>query len=213
MSIGKAGKNKRRIGVRRQLFENLLIVTDGDETETNFFNGLRSSFEPELQKKISIKVVGKINTQDLIETALRLLREDATIREPWIVFDCDNRPEDFDMIISKATAKGIHVAWSNPCIEIFFHAYYGKMPNNEEAIKCIEAFKRDFKRITGKEYKKNDSSIYTILLTTGDEDKALVLSLKTLISSIKKSDVKKPSNYCPASTLHELVGKVVKHRK
>ena len=32
-------------------------------------------------------------------------------------------------------------------------------------------------------------------------------------SSIKKSDVKKPSNYCPASTLHELVGKVVKHRK
>ena len=70
-----------------------------------------------------------------------------------------------------------------------------------------------FKRITGKEYKKNDSSIYTILLTTGDEDKALVLSLKTLISSIKKSDVKKPSNYCPASTLHELVGKVVKHRK
>lgn len=51
MSIGKAGKNKRRIGVRRQLFENLLIVTDGDETETNFFNGLRSSFEPELQKK------------------------------------------------------------------------------------------------------------------------------------------------------------------
>lgn len=84
MSIGKAGKNKRRIGVRRQLFENLLIVTDGDETETNFFNGLRSSFEPELQKKISIKIVGKINTQDLIETTLRLLREDATIREPWI---------------------------------------------------------------------------------------------------------------------------------
>ena len=84
MSIGKAEKNKRRIGVRRQLFENLLIVTDGDETETNFFNGLRSSFEPELQKKINIKIVGKINTQDLIETTLRLLRENATIREPWI---------------------------------------------------------------------------------------------------------------------------------
>lgn len=160
MAFGKADRSKRKIGTRRQLFENLLIVTDGEQTETNFFKGLRDSFPEDLRKKISIKVIDKVDTQDLIEVTLRTLREEPTLREPWIVFDRDDRIQDFDSIILKAKKAGIHVGWSNPCIEVFFHAYYGKMPNNEISKRCIAEFAKDFQKATGKEYEKNIAEIY-----------------------------------------------------
>ena len=130
MAFGKAGKVKRQTGVRAELFENILIVTDGEQTETNYFQGLRDSFPNELRRKIRIKIINRIDTEDLIQVALKEAREDATFRETWIVFDRDDRPNDFDSIIGKAKKNDIRVGWSNPCIEIFFHAYFGRMPNN-----------------------------------------------------------------------------------
>ncbi len=212
MAFGKAGKSKRRANSRRELFENILIVTDGEATETNYFSGLRDSFPVELRRKIRIRIVPEVNTQDLVETTLAELRKDPAVREAWIVFDRDNRPEDFDTVISKAKRNGINVGWSNPCIEIFFHAYYGKMPRNEVPQQCISAFGRDFERKTGKEYEKNDEDIYEELRETGDEEGALALSKATLETSSKNAESKRPSKYCPASTLHELVGKAVKFR-
>lgn len=102
MAFGKAGRSKRKTGVRQPLFENVLIVTDGEETEINYFNGLKSSFPEELRRKIRIKIINKINTQELIDVTLKILREDPTFREAWIIFDRDDREKDFDLIISKA---------------------------------------------------------------------------------------------------------------
>ena len=212
MAFGKAGKIKRQAGIRPELFENILIVTDGEQTETNYFQGLRDSFPDDLRRKIRIKIISQIDTEDLISVALRAAREDATFRETWIVFDRDDRPSDFDSIIVKAKKNEIRIGWSNPCIEIFFHAYFGKMPNNSVSQQCISEFGKDYKSHTGKPYKKNDPDIYETLLTAGNEVTALKLSAKTLQNSIKIASVKKPSNYCPGSTLHELVGKVVAHR-
>lgn len=212
MGFRKVGIVKRKTASRRQLFANILIVTDGEQTETNYFAGLRDSFPLDLRRKIKIKIKDRVNTQDLVETALRELREDSAFREAWIVLDRDDRKEDFDAIIAKAKKHGIHVGWSNPCIEIFFHAYYGKMPHNDVSKKCIADFGRDFQKFAGKEYKKNDANIYKELLDSGNESSALALSTKTLEASKTNATAKKPSCYCPASTLHELVGNVVKYR-
>lgn len=144
MGLGRAGGNPRKQGCRRELFENILIVTDGEKTETNYFQGLKNSFPEAVRNKISIKILDKLNTQELVGRALKAQREDPREREIWIVFDKDNRPDDFDRIISNAKKHGINVAWSNPCIEIFFHAYYGRMPNNADAKQCISAFATDF---------------------------------------------------------------------
>ena len=102
MAFRRAGKTKRRVGFRPQLFENILIVTDGEQTETNYFEGLKNSFPEELRRKIRIKVINQIDTEDLISVAMKEAREDATFREIWIVFDRDDRPNDFDTIIAKA---------------------------------------------------------------------------------------------------------------
>lgn len=212
MAFGKAGRSKRKTGVRQPLFENVLIVTDGEETEINYFNGLKSSFPEELRRKIRIKIINKINTQELIDVTLKILREDPTFREAWIIFDRDDREKDFDLIISKAKKNGIFPGWSNPCIEVFFHAYFGKMPNHHTSSQCIADFARDFKKHTNKEYKKNDTNIYGLLSSTGNEAEALEISKNTLQSSIKNAGIKKPSEYCPASSLHLLVAKITKHR-
>ena len=153
-------------------------MTDGEQTETNYFEGLKNSFPEELRRKIRIKVISQIDTEDLISVAMKEAREDATFRKIWIVFDRDDRPNDFDTIIAKAEKNGIKIGWSNPCIEIFFHAYYGFMPNNYVAKQCITEFSKAFKKHSGKVYKKNDPEIYAVLLSTGNEPKALQLSEK-----------------------------------
>lgn len=86
------------------------------------------------------------------------------------------------------------------------------MPNNYVAKQCITEFSKAFKKHSGKVYKKNDPEIYAVLLSTGNGPKVLQLSEKTLQNSAKLSKIKKPSYYCPASSLHLLVGKIVAHR-
>lgn len=212
MGLGRAGGNPRKQGCRRELFENILIVTDGEKTETNYFQGLKNSFPEAVRNKISIKILDKLNTQELVGRALKAQREDPREREIWIVFDKDNRPDDFDNIISSAKKHGINVAWSNPCIEIFFHAYYGRMPNNADAKQCISAFSTDFQKATKKEYTKNDKDIYSLLCHSGDEKRALELSKNKLEQSMNQAKIKKPSSYCPGSTLHNIVSKITSHR-
>ena len=76
---------------------------------------------------------------------------------------------DFDEIIRKAEREGIKVGWSNPCIEIWFDAYFGKMHAYQESKQCCERFAETFERVTGEEYSKADSDIYAILNQYGNE--------------------------------------------
>lgn len=86
------------------------------------------------------------------------------------------------------------------------------MPNDANPQTCISSFSNDYKEATKKEYLKNEKLIYSFLLKTGDEENALKISERTLNVSKESALKKKPSAYCPGSILHELVGKVVKHR-
>lgn len=81
MGLGRAGGNPRKQGCRRELFENILIVTDGEKTETNYFQGLKNSFPEAVRNKISIKILDKLNTQELVGRALKAQREDPRERE------------------------------------------------------------------------------------------------------------------------------------
>ncbi|KAF5036319.1 RloB-like protein [anaerobic digester metagenome] len=97
------------------------IVTDTKETEQNYILGLRDSFPAHIQGKLVIKV-WKARTVDLVEKALEMASLHPQFGEPWIIFDRDQVP-NFDAIITTAQQQGIHVGWSNPCIEIWFHAH------------------------------------------------------------------------------------------
>ena len=116
----RRGKRKtRQQGVRTRTphLGYYLIVTDTEETEKCFFNGLRQSLPADIQNNLVIKVV-KTRTLQMVDKCMELCAYDAQHRIPWIVFDRD-RINQFDQIIKAAESRGIHVGWSNPCFEIW----------------------------------------------------------------------------------------------
>ena len=87
----RAGKRKdrnQRMGQRVPELGYYLIVTDTEETEKNYFEGLRDSIPAELKDRLIIKVE-KAKTVELVKRALELVGKESQYRIPWIVFDRD----------------------------------------------------------------------------------------------------------------------------
>ena len=182
-----------------------LIITDTEATERLFFEGLHDSFRDEDKSKLIIRVV-ETKTKNMIQKCREMTAYEAQYRIPWIVFDRD-KVEDFDNIISKAEESGINIGWSNPCFEIWLFAYFGKMPVIWESWRCCTKFSEVYKLKTGQDYSKADSNLYRHLCESGDEEKAIKIATQKYEQCIR--DGKKiPSNMCPATTVHELVGEI-----
>lgn len=202
------GKMKSRDEMRKTrhpLLGYFLIVTDTENTEKNYLEGLRKSLPENIRRKIAIRVVQSA-TKNLVETCLDEASMHPNYSEYWIVFDRD-RVISFDQIILNAYKKEIHVGWSNPCIEIWFMAYFGKMPSWNTSMQCCDKFAEQFKRITSKSYKKSDTKIYEILSQYGDEEKACNIA-ENKRKICKQNKIINPSDMCPCTRLDLLVRKI-----
>ena len=182
-----------------------LVVTDTEATERCYFTGLHKSLPPQIQHKLAIKVI-ETKTQDMIQKCLELTAYEAQYRIPWIVFDRDRVP-DFDEIIQAAERAGIRVGWSNPCFEIWLHAYFGSMPSIPDSRKCYIHFGELYEKKTGQEYLKADEDLYRRLIVFGDEEKALAIAQQRF-EQCRNADYNRPSEMCPCTTVHELVGEI-----
>ncbi|MEG0270861.1 MAG: RloB family protein [Clostridia bacterium] len=174
-----------------------LIITDTNKTEENYLLGLRDSIPHHLQGKLVIKV-RKTATQELVNEALDQASIQPQYCEPWIVFDRD-QVTDFDKIISQAQKNEVHVGWSNPCIEIWFHAYWHTMPVYSGSVACCSGFAREYQKQTGQKYEKANPSIYAKLCEFGNEDAAIQLASSKL-DQHKQNCKQKPSEMCPHAT-------------
>lgn len=206
----RAGKRKdrnQRMGQRVPELGYYLIVTDTEETEKNYFEGLRDSIPAELKDRLTIKVE-KAKTVELVKKALELVGKESQYRIPWIVFDRD-QVKGFDEIIWTAEKNGVHAGWSNPCFEIWMYAYFGEMPAIRESYICCDRFADKFEKVTGQKYRKNDRDVYRKLVQYGDFEQAVVLverSLKKCVDDGKKL----PSEMWPACMVQRLVAEIQK---
>lgn len=182
------------------------IISDTKETEKNYFEGLRDSVPQDLRGHIKIEVKDGVNTKDLLQVCLDESNAIPQYAELWIVLDRDEVPR-FDDLVSEAQRRGINVAWSNPCFEIWMDAYFENMRYFSTAAACTRAFGVTYKKIIGREYNKNDKDIYKHLTRHGDENTALSRAAKKLAEH-KRNDRNKPSVMCPGTTVHELVGEI-----
>ncbi len=181
------------------------IVTDTKRTEENYMNGLKKSLPEEMQNRIVIRVK-KTQTDTLVQTCKNQAAMLPQYSERWILFDKD-RVKNFDQIIDEAMKENINVAWSNPCIELWFSAYFGKFPNCLDSTSCCSDFGRTFEKKTGQEYDKKNSQIYKLLNHWGNEDKAIEYAENRWIQ-FQNNDVKKPSDMCPCTTVYQLVKEI-----
>lgn len=182
-----------------------LIVTDTKATERCFFTGLHKTLPDNVRNKLVIKVI-ETKTRSMIDKCLELSVYDAQYRVPWIVFDRD-QVQEFDEIIAEAADKGIQVGWSNPCFEIWMYAYFGSMPAIQDSWTCCSEFGRVYEVKTGQKYSKADKQMYEKICKTGDEDRAIKIAQQKVEQCIRDGKTK-PSEMCPCTTVHELVGEI-----
>lgn len=203
----RSGKRKSREGYRTRVPDlgYYFIVTDAKETEENYLYGLRDSLPKELQGRIVIKV-SKAKTQELVETCKEQAALEPQYGQPWIIFDRD-KVMNFDEIITKAQKDGVSVGWSNPCIEIWFDAYFGKMHSYNDSVVCCRKFAETFEQRTGQEYHKDNPQIYAVLNRFGDESRA-IQTAENRLQGYLKNGVDKPSEMCPCTTLQHLVKEI-----
>lgn len=186
-----------------------LILTDTRETEENYFTGFRDSLPREAQKHLVIKVIPKVETKNLVSRCVEELDKDPHYRIPWIVFGRD-QVSDFDSIIEEAKQKEIHTGWSNPCFEIWLHAYLETPPFSETSVQSCEKFGHAFKRITKQEYDKADKSIYVKLKMYGNEIKAIQRSKQKCKSSNQSLQKLSPTSQYSVTTVYALVEEILK---
>ena len=99
------------------------------------------------------------------------------------------------------------MGWSNPCIEIWFDAYFGRMHSYQDSITCCREFANTFERKTGQEYKKSNQQIYTMLNRYGDEAGAVKIA-ESRLAQYLRDGMDKPSEMCPCTTVHKLVEEI-----
>lgn len=202
----RTGKRKlrRNFSKREPNLGYYIIMTDAKETEVNYLRGLRDSLPKNLRGRLVIKVF-TARTAKLVEECKNKALSEPQYRMPWIVLDRD-QVVNFDGIVETAEREGISVGWSNPCIEIWFEAYFGKMGSAQDSTNCVNHFSTVFKSKTGLEYKKEMRDIYALLNRCGDEDKAIGIARARYRQCL--SNQSKPSQMCPCVTLFRLVGEV-----
>lgn len=204
----RTGNRKTREQRRRLKVPELgyyLIVTDTEATERCFFNGLHQTLPEHIRGKLVIKVV-ETKTRAMIDKCLELTAYEAQYRIPWIVFD-RNQVIEFDEIIAEAKKKGIQVGWSNPCFEIWMYAYFGAMPAIKESWTCCSEFGRVYESKIGQKYSKADEKMYEKIYNVGDEEKAIQIAQQKLEQHEREGKTK-PSEMCPCTTVHKLVGEI-----
>ncbi len=182
-----------------------MIVTDTEETEKNYFEGLRDSIPEELKYRLVIKVK-IVKTVELVKRAMEFTDAESQYRIPWIVFDRD-QVKDFDEIIRLAEKNDINAGWSNPCFEIWMYAYFGEMPAIRKSYTCCDRFAEKFEKVTGHKYLKKNKDIYQKLVQYGDEEKAIQVA-KRCYKKCEEDGKEKPSEMWPASRVQELVEEI-----
>lgn len=203
--VGKR-KNRRQIEAVEPKLGHYSIVTDTDETEKNYFYGLRDSLPKEQQRNIVIKVSPKVLTHKLVKKCLEINSYNPSYSEPWIIFDRDE-VKDFDKIIDDAERNGINVGWSNPCFEVWLSAYFGNIPYTDTSVKCCNEFSNIYKKNANIDYKKSNENLYKNLIKFGDEHKAIERS-KNKRKNFERDGIKKPSDMFPCTTVDVLVEEI-----
>jgi hypothetical protein len=180
------------------------VVTDAKATEINYLQGLRDSIPASLRDRLVIKV-SHAATSELLEKCMEMVAVEPQYRKPWIVFDRD-QVKDFDRIIANAENRDVYVGWSNPCIEIWFHAYFSDMPASHSSMQCVRNFEKTFQSQTGQKYEKAHPDIYRKLCHHGNESTAIQVAASRHRQQCEICA--KPSDMSSASTLYLLVAEI-----
>lgn len=146
--------------------DSYLIVTEGTQTEPNYFQQLVTRVKNAIGGNLYVRVEGRGQSHTaLIDATKRIVEEDSiNYQHVWVVFDCDDRPGEFDAAIREAHDAGYDVAWSNQCFEYWICLHFERsdaaLSRHDWLAKAEALFKQN--NIPGG-YAKNRKDLYDVL--------------------------------------------------
>ena len=152
---------------------NYLIVCEGEQTEPNYFKGLKKKINEKYSNKvdiikpeIKIRGTGK-NTMDLVNYTEKFINhENKEYGQVWVVFDKDDYSDNqFDEAIKKCD---YNVAWSNQNFELWLLSHLKPVTNYISKDNILKELNKEFQKNGLGEYKKNDENIFK-KITSGDK--------------------------------------------
>lgn len=222
----RKGQKKKRDEEAKQLAPyRYLIVSEGKETETNYFEGVerrintKYSNRVDFKKGIQIDVEGTgRNTNDLVKFAEKIVNRAVNpYGHVWVIFDKDSFTDDqFNSAIEQAKSKGYHVGWSNEAFELWFLLHFEFLntgiTRDQYNDKLTDYFKEKgvFKkyRIDKNKYNKNINQIFEILIEYGDINSAVERS-KRLVMEFQRRGVSSYAKMKPANTVFEIIEELI----
>lgn len=213
----KGRKHKRNEGTKEAKPGNYLIVTEGTETEVNYFENISRIIKDRFKNNIivekvdlDVKGLGR-STKVLVNEAIKKRSLNHSYSDVWVVFDKDDN-NDFDEAITLAKKEGLNVAWSNECFELWILLHFqdlkAAISRGDYTDKLNTYFKK--KNLNNGEYDKN---IYDIFDITSQYVSTAIKRSNSLLEYHKSNNIFSPDKMNPATMIQDLVAELVKYIK
>jgi hypothetical protein len=184
-----------------------LIVTEGTETEPQYFNAIREIINRQYRDRIQLEIVGEgDNTINLFEKAKqRAFSSPNGYKHVWIVYDTDDFPAEHINRTAERCARDsttemqFHAIWSNQCIELWFLLHFGFYQSDIHRSEYWPKLTERLKNIGAGEYVKGRPDMYEVLRPY----------METAIGNAKRldkiNDGRQPAESAPGTKVYELI--------
>lgn len=194
--------NLRRRTNFREVRQRFLVVCGGEQTEPNYFRAFRTP-----KVVVSVQAIGK-SPMEVVEGAWKRVLEERRQGEAydqvWCVFDRDEFPgQDFNRAIDSAGQYGIKVAYSNEAFELWYllHFHYLNTGiSRRDYIVRLAALLRH-------PYAKNSETMYAEL------EGLTAQAVRNAERLLAQYDPPNPANDNPSTTVHLLVGQLLRYAR
>lgn len=216
--LNRAGrKHKRNEGTKETRPGNYLIVTEGTETEVNYFENISRIIKERFRNNIivekvdlDVKGLGR-STTVLVNEAMKKRSLNPSYSDVWVVFDKDDN-KDFNEAIIFAKENGLNTAWSNECFELWILLHFqdltAAIDRDDYTDKLNTHFKK--KNLNKGKYEKN---IYDIFDVISPYVNIAIKRSNALIADYKSSNIISPTKMNPGTKVQDLVSELIQYIK
>lgn len=211
--LGREGRRRsRKVSIRDERPETCLIITEGTETEVNYFENIKRIINTrhrnrEIQENYPIKVEGKgRSTKALVNEAMKIKNRE-NFSKVWVVFDKDDN-SDFDEAIKLAKENNIEVAWSNESFELWLLLHFQELSVGIGRNQYLSNLNNHFRNnnINNGIYNKNISNIFDVIVDRVD---IAITRSERLRRDYKENREYYASNMNPGTTVDILVKELI----
>ena len=142
-----------RVANKYQARNKFYILTNGEQTEKNYFDLLKAKHSI---YEVKVEFVNA-DPLGLVEYAIRNFKD---ANQVWCVFDVDNSYRDNRLVpaLKKAEDSGIKIAYSNMAFEVWLISHFERC-EKELQVKDYTAILNKYLKDKGATYSKNDKEL------------------------------------------------------